>query len=93
MEPHHNTPRQLNEVLSLDETLIPTSFPQWKGSKLTLTKVVQLTNNYTTIAATQKTSRAKKVTSTNQDELEQEEPLDQSLDRPMEQLIDGPAGE
>jgi hypothetical protein len=60
------------------------NFPEWKGSKLTLTKAVQLTNNRTTIAAAQKAGRANKVTSTNQDELEQEEPLDQSLDRPTE---------
>jgi hypothetical protein len=92
-----HTPRQLNEVLSLDETLIPMSFLEWKGSKLTLTKAVQLTNNRTTIVATQKAGRAKKVASINQDEPEQEEPLDQSLDGQGEgqpqQIIDGQAGE
>jgi hypothetical protein len=62
-----HTPGQLNEVLSPDETLIPMSFPEWKGSKLTLTKAVQLTNNRTTIAAAQKAGRATKVTSINQD--------------------------
>jgi hypothetical protein len=75
-----HTPRQLNEVLSQDETLIPMSFLEWKGSKLTLTKAVQLTNNYTTIAAAQKAGRAKKIGSINKDELEQAELLDQFLD-------------
>jgi hypothetical protein len=83
------TPRQLNVVPSPDESLIPMSFPEWIGSKLTLTKAVQLTNNRTTVAAAQKAGWANKCTNTNQDEPEQEEPLDQSLDRPIEQLTDG----
>jgi hypothetical protein len=52
-----HTASQLNEVVAPDESCVPMGFPDWKHTKLTLTKAVQLVNNRGTVAAAQKANR------------------------------------